>query len=246
MNFLDKSIEIKPWWALQLYIKNLVDRIPSHYWRNHFISEIEMIVLYTRGIEKGLPFLWSLIGSSIQQTSFWVLWRFLLCLLPYRYTANWIFLIEKIASKILEVNLQDKWFLCIQKIIQVFELLDIEIPDELASRWQELLAQEWENHHINTLQEQEVFDAIVNETWLYGLSISKNEYVLGFEVDIVIWDSNDKIFAIIESDGVQHKSDPKKKRADHLRDQLFYRRLITDVIIRKTKKWCQIVERTKA
>lgn len=65
-----------------------------------------------------------------------------------------------------------------------------------------------------------------------GFTIGRNEYILGYEVDVVLYDTEGRIFAIIESDGIGHQVSKKHMNKDNRRDALFLRRGITDIIIR--------------
>ncbi len=166
--------------------------------------------------------------------------KLLLLFEDYRDTYCGIECVRIIAGKIFDFKLDRYNFSELQKIISTFELLDIDIPEELQNAFNRTLNDVSIQKHTVWPDEQSIVDSILNDSTLHGFSIGQNEFILWFEVDIVIYDTSWKIFAIIESDWTQH-SKYKKKISDQKRDALFYRRWITDLIIRVNNRGCTIV-----
>lgn len=112
------------------------------------------------------------------------------------------------------------------------EHLDVEIPEVLENRWRTLQNEEGDKNFISTPDEERIIQSILaNVDDFEGFSLEKNVFLCGYEVDVIIYDTQGAIFAIIESDGRAHERVAKTRNKDQRRDALFLRRGITDTII---------------
>lgn len=120
-----------------------------------------------------------------------------------------------------------------QKLVIELEHTDVNIPIELLNRWNILQNEEAEKHFTPTQDEENIVASILGSADIFdGFTIGRNEYICGYEVDIVLHDTEGRIFAIIESDGSGHMMNSNTRNKDNRRDALFLRRGVTDTIIR--------------
>lgn len=149
----------------------------------------------------------------------------------YRETTIWKTIIQNAYDILLQFHLDDYEFNEIQSLIIALEHLDIEIPIELLNHWNTRQNEEAHEYYTQTGHENEIFDRIKHDYSFEWYSLEQNVYICGYEVDVVMYDIQGKIYAIIESDGWSH-SDDKIQKKDQRRDALFLRRGISDLIIR--------------
>lgn len=156
---------------------------------------------------------------------------------PYRNTNHGRLLLYVIGDKILSMNMELQSFSVVQSLIINLEHLDVEIPDTLLNRWNHLQNEEGEKNSTPTQYEDGIFNTILKDTDTFdGFSLERNIFICGYEVDIVVYDTQGDIFAIIESDWTAHQKASKTRNKDKKRDALFFRRGITDTIIRCTNQ----------
>jgi len=243
MNFPDISIaRIKPelWWEIDSFFQRLIDinsNISSVSMREYVKSFIkdsywdEVILLQIADHLKYIRF-----NNLVDIANVLMLFS------DYRsvpFLHSWF---QDIAEKIFNFDIDKLNFVNLQKIISTFELLDIDVPAEIQNAFNRVLNDDSVMKYSIWPGEQLIVDDIIHNSWLDNFSVWRNEFIFWFEIDIIIYDTNWNIFAIIESDWFQHWGSWKTK-ADSARDQLIYRRWITDLIIRKTQRGCRIVER---
>ncbi len=151
----------------------------------------------------------------------------------YRNTHHGKKLIRTVWGKIFSLDFQSLAFRSIQKLIINLEHADVEIPIDLLDRWNTLQNEEGEKNFVATQDEERIVRLILeNVDSFEGFALEQNVFICGYEVDIVMYDTQGNIFAIIESDGNWHFSNPKVNNKDKRRDALFLRKWITDTIIR--------------
>lgn len=178
------------------------------------------------------------ISVLIEWTEYWsasYISEILRTIEPYRDTEYGRKFIHVIGDKLLSLEFEKLSFRIAQSLIINLEHLDIEIPHELLNRWNDLQNTEWDNNFKSTKDESRIYEEILRDYSFEGFSIERNAYICGYEVDIVIYDTQDNIFAIVESDGWVH-SNSNTQEKDTRRDILFQRRGITDLIIRCKKQ----------
>lgn len=150
----------------------------------------------------------------------------------YRDTEYGEKFIRIIGNKIFWLDIEKLSFRTVQSLIINLEHLDVEIPEVLENRWRTLQNEEGDKNFISTPDEERIIQSILaNVDDFEGFSLEKNVFLCGYEVDVILYDTQGAIFAIIESDGRAHESVAKTRNKDQRRDALFLRRGITDTII---------------
>lgn len=150
----------------------------------------------------------------------------------YRNTEYGEKFIKIIGRKIFLLNIDTLSFKTIQPLIINLEHLDVEIPEVLENRWNALQNEVGDKNYISTTNEERIVKSILaNVDDFEWFSIEQNVFLCGYEIDIIIYDTQGAIFAIIESDGRAHERVAKTRNKDIRRDVLFLRRGITDTII---------------
>lgn len=151
-------------------------------------------------------------------------------------------LIDELFQKIYEIDMETVGFIWIQSLVIWLNHIQAEIPNFISKKWDSLVEEEWRGHSTITYDEN-VLSRYLREKWdMDNFEIHQWVYVNGYEVDHIILDTEGNIFAIIESDGSIHNSISKINK-DNKRDQFFLNAWVTDLIIRKTRHGCKIVEK---
>lgn len=148
------------------------------------------------------------------------------------------FLFQKI--EILQLEMED--FIGIQSLVIWLNYVWLNVPDSILEKWDSFVNSEGRMQSTATNAEKMLFEYLSDYWDLDDMEILHWAYLNGHEVDILILTTEGKVFAIIESDGSVHAIISKRNRIQK-RDQFFLNAWITDLIIRKTKDWCRIVER---